>query len=99
MSGLARTEMPSQSAQRELTPLNTRETSKRTRDQECKPTVGVVPHAFIERVSALRVDELVTLLTPLTEKIFVISDAYDDARGAAEIIPIKATKRAVSYTH
>ena len=86
--------MPSQSAQRELTPLNTRETSKRTRDQECKPTVGVVPHAFIERVSALRVDELVTLLTPLTEKIFVISDAYDDARGAAEVIPIKATQRA-----
>jgi glycosyltransferase involved in cell wall biosynthesis len=86
--------MQSQPAQRDMTPLDTHETSKRPRDQECKLTVGVVPHAFIERVSALRVDELVTLLTPLTEKIFVISDAYDDARGAAEVIPIKATRRA-----
>jgi glycosyltransferase involved in cell wall biosynthesis len=40
------------------------------------------------------VDELVTILSPFTDRIVVITDGYDNAHGAAEVIRIKATKRA-----
>jgi len=59
-----------------------------------KPVVAVIPHAFVEKVSALRVNELVALLSPLTKTIFVITTGYDAARGGVRIIPLKATKRA-----
>ena len=68
--------------------------SRRTRQLEHKPVVGVIPHVFVEKVSALRVDELVTLLSPLTKTIFVITTGYDSARGGVRTIPIYATKRA-----
>ena len=67
---------------------------RRTRQLEHRPVVGIVPHVFIENVSALRVDELVALLTPFTKTILIITDGYDSARRGVRIIPIKATKRA-----
>jgi glycosyltransferase involved in cell wall biosynthesis len=68
--------------------------SRRTRQLEHKPVVGIIPHVFIEKVSALRVDELVALLSPLTKTIFVITTRYGGACDGVRIFPIQATKRA-----
>ena len=67
---------------------------RRTQQLEHRPVVGIVLHVFIENVSALRVDELVALLTPFTKTILIITDGYDSARREVRIIPMKTTKRA-----
>jgi glycosyltransferase involved in cell wall biosynthesis len=72
----------------------TREPSSgRIRELEHRPVVGIIPHVFLEKVSVLRVDELLALLSPLTKTIFVITDRYDGARGRVQNVPIKAKKR------
>lgn len=73
---------------------NSRKTSQSTGGRKHKPTVGILPHVFIERVSALRVDELVAILSHFTTTMLIITDGYDNTRGDVRIIPIKATKRA-----
>jgi len=72
--------------------LNSRKTSQTPGERKRKPTVGIIPHAFIERVSALRVDELVAILSHFTKTILVITDGYDSTCGDVRIIPIKSTK-------
>jgi len=75
-------------------PSDSEKTSQKKGERKCKSTVGVIPHVFIERVSALRVDELVAILSHFTKITLVITDGYDSARDGLRIIPIKATKRA-----
>src|SRR5665647_1036675 len=75
-------------------PSDSEKTSQKKGERKCKSTVGVIPHVFIERVSALRVDELVAILSHFTKTTLVITDGYDSARDGLRIIPIKATKRA-----
>jgi glycosyltransferase involved in cell wall biosynthesis len=68
--------------------------SRRAGQLQQRPVVAIIPHVFVEKVSALRVDELVALLSPLSKTIFVITTGYDSARGGVRTIPIQATKRA-----
>jgi glycosyltransferase involved in cell wall biosynthesis len=68
--------------------------SRRTGQLQHRPVVAVIPHVFVEKVSALRVDELVALLSPLAKTIFVITTGYDSTRGGVQTVPIQATKRA-----
>src|SRR5665647_308246 len=73
--------------------LNSHKTSQSTGERKRKPTVGIIPHVFIERVSALRVDELVAILSHFTKATLVITDGYESARSDVQVIPLKATKR------
>ena len=73
--------------------LNSHKTSQSTGERKRKPTVGIIPHVFIERVSALRVDELVAILGHFTQATLVITDGYESARSDVQVIPLKATKR------
>jgi glycosyltransferase involved in cell wall biosynthesis len=73
--------------------LNSHNTSQTIGERKCKQTVGVIPHVFLERVSALRVEEIVSLLSHFAETIFVIADGYSSVRSGVRVIPIKATKR------
>jgi len=68
--------------------------SRRIRELKHRPVIGIIPHMFLEKVSVLRVDELLALLSPLTKTIFLITDGYDGARLGVRNVPIKATKRA-----
>ena len=72
---------------------NSSKTSQSTGERKRKPTIGIIPHVFIERVSAIRVDELVAILSHFTKATLVITDGYESAHGHVQVIPLKATKR------
>ncbi len=58
-----------------------------------KPTIGIIPHMFIERMSAFHLDELIQLLHPLAEKLIVITSGYENTTSGVEVLSIRATRR------
>ncbi|MGZ7193965.1 MAG: glycosyltransferase [Halobacteriota archaeon] len=62
--------------------------------QDRKPNIGIIPHMFIERMSAFHLDELVALLNPLAEKLLIMTGGYENPTRGVEIISIRAKKRA-----
>jgi len=64
------------------------------KEQHNKPNVGIIPHMFLERVSQFHLSELIALVRPLANRLFVITDVYDNTTYGVQIVPIKAKKRA-----
>lgn len=62
--------------------------------QHRKPNIGIIPHMFIEQMSAFHLDELVALLHPLAERLVIISGGYENATDGVEVVSIRAKKRA-----
>jgi glycosyltransferase involved in cell wall biosynthesis len=92
----------------EATKLKIRKKPSRIHVRNKKPNVGIVPHVFTDKTDKFHLDELIALITPLTNRIFVITGGtgsqesavrgreiirYDNTAPGVEIIPIKATAR------
>ncbi len=71
-----------------------------------KSNVAIIPHLFMENTGKVHLGDLITLIQPLTTKIFVItggegrsddgsylSTIYDNTTPGVEIIPIKCERR------
>jgi len=59
-----------------------------------KPNVGIFTHPFFARAGHPALDNMIALLDPLTNKLFVITGgAYDNAASDTEIFHIRATER------
>jgi glycosyltransferase involved in cell wall biosynthesis len=86
--------------------LKTSNTARAQNNNTRKPNVGIIPHIFVEKASRFHLDELIALLSPLTNGVFVITGGqeysssgteiipiYDNSTRGVKIIPIKATAR------
>lgn len=63
-----------------------------------KPNVGIITHATLEKAGKNALDNLVTLIRPLTNRLFVITgDWYTNPTPGVKIIRIKAKRRS-SFT-
>jgi glycosyltransferase involved in cell wall biosynthesis len=59
-----------------------------------KPNVGIMTHPYFERAGKTPLDNLIVLVKPLANKLFVITGRdYDTPPCDVEVIAIKATRR------
>ena len=68
--------------------------SNGTNGRPRKPNVGIFTHHFFARAGYPALDNIVALLSPLTNKLFIITGGdYDNATSGTEIFRIRATER------
>ena len=68
--------------------------SNGTNGRSRKPNVGIFTHPFFARAGYPALDNIIALLSPLTNKLFIITGGvYDNATSGTEIFRIRATER------
>jgi glycosyltransferase involved in cell wall biosynthesis len=68
--------------------------SNGTNGRSRKPNVGIFTHPFFARAGYPALDNIIALLSPLTNKVFIITGGvYDNATSGTEIFRIRATER------
>src|SRR5665647_308417 len=81
-------------------------TSQKHDNNARKRNIAIIPHLFVEKASKFHLDELIALLSPLTNRVFVVTgglaysasgvemiSTYSNSTYGVEIVPIKATAR------
>jgi glycosyltransferase involved in cell wall biosynthesis len=73
--------------------LKTSKKSNKVVAKTKKPNVGIMTHATFEKSGKTPLDNLVALINPLTNRLFVITGEYNNSTAGVQVVRVKAARR------